>query len=220
MNILRSELPLQISGYILLFMEKSANTKRIYGFMTNARLLDDMLSNLKDLRHASRRENVSKEFQERIMMGVTSVNGCEMCSYYHTGESLKLGMSKEEVDSILGGEYLGVPEYELPAILYSQHYAQAAGRPEKQVKEEFEKHYDNQTTKDITAFIRAIMVGNAQGNIAGALKNRIKGKPEKNSSLFKEVSVLLGDIILMPALLLKALVTMPLKGRITEKKNN
>ncbi len=206
-------LPLKICGYILLLMEKSVNTKRIYGFATNARLLNDMLSNIQDLRRASRRGKVSKEFQERIMMGVTSVNGCEMCSYYHTGESLKLGMSKEEIDSVLGGEYLGVPEYELPAVLYAQHYAETTGRPEELVKKEFEKRYDEQTAQDITAFIRAIMVGNAQGNIAGALKNRLKGKPEKNSSLAKELCVMLGDIILMPVLLIKALVTMPFKAK-------
>ena len=213
MNIYRRVLPLRIYRYILINMEKSVNTKRIYGLATNARLLNDMLSNIQDLRRASRRDKVSKEFQERIMMSVTSVNGCEMCSYYHTGESLKLGMSKEEIDSVLGGEYLGVPEYELPAILYAQHYAETTGRPEKQVKEEFEKRYDSKTAQDIIAFIRAIMVGNAQGNIAGALKNRLKGKPEQNSSLLKEISVLLGDIILMPALLVKALVTIPFKGK-------
>ena len=189
------------------------NTKRIYGVAVNARLLNDMLSNLPAMKRAARRGNVSKEFQERIMMAVTSVNGCEMCSYYHTGESLKLGMSRQEIDSLLGGEYLGVPEDELPAVLYAQHYAETTARPQKEVKEAFEKRYGKEAADDITAFIRAIMVGNAQGNIAGAFKKRLAGRPEPNSSLIKELSVMLSDIVLMPVLLIKALVLMPFKRR-------
>lgn len=194
-------------------MQTNLNRKRIYGAAINARLLNDMISDLPSLKSASKRGSVSKEFVERIMLGVTKVNGCEMCSFYHIGESLKLGMSKEEIDSLLGGEYLGVPENELPAVLFAQHYAETIGRPDKRVSEAFEKLYGKETARDIKAYIRGIMVGNAQGNIIGSFKNRLGGRPEPGSSLYKEISVLLSGIILIPVLLIKALVMMPCKRK-------
>jgi len=193
-------------------MKKQFDRKRIYGVCKNARFLSNMLLNIWDFGKAQKRGSVSKDFEKRIMLAVTQVNGCEMCSFYHTAEALKQGMGKEEIDALLGGEFEGVPERELPALLFAQHYAQTAARPEDEVRKSFLEVYGQQQAADIMCYIRAIMVGNAQGNIAGAFKSRLKGKPEEGSSLLKEISVLLGDIVLIPALLIISLILLPFRA--------
>ena len=190
----------------------NSSRKRIYGVGISTRLMNEFFMNLGAFKRAVKRGNVSKEFEKRIMLAVTQVNGCEMCSYHHTAQALKDGMSKQEIDAILNGEFSDVPEDEIPALLFSQHYADTIARPDEEALLSFVKEYGEHKAEDIMCYIRAIMVGNAQGNIMGALKSRFKGNPEPSSTLFKELSVLFCDIFLIPVLLLKSLIFQPLKS--------
>ena len=63
-------------------------------------------------------------FVERLMLAVTAVNKCPMCSYAHTEIALKSGMAKEEIENLLGGSYTDCPPEEGGAILFAQHYAE------------------------------------------------------------------------------------------------
>ena len=191
----------------------NTSRKRIYGVCINARLMDDFFMNLGAFKRAAKRGNVGKEFEKRIMLAVTQVNGCEMCSYHHTAEALKDGMSKKEIDAILNGEFSDVPDDEVPALLFAQHYADTIAKPDGEVFNSFIKQYGEHKAEDILCYIRAIMVGNAQGNIMGALKNRFRGKPEQGSTFFKEISVLFCDIFLIPVLMLKSIVTRPMRSK-------
>lgn len=190
----------------------NSSRKRIYGVGINTRLMNDFFMNLGAFKRTAKRGNVSKEFEKRIMLAVTQVNGCEMCSYHHTAQALKDGMSKQEIDAILNGEFSDVPKDEIPALLFSQHFADTIARPDEEALLRFVKEYGEHKAEDIMCYIRAIMVGNAQGNIMGALKSRFKGKPEPSSTLFKELSVLFCDIFLIPVLLLKSLIFQLLKS--------
>lgn len=190
---------------------KTGDKKRIYGVCINARLMDDFFANMSKFKSAVKRGNVSKEFEKRIMLAVTQVNGCEMCSYHHTAEALKAGMSSEDIEAILCGEFSGVPINELPAILFAQHYAETIGKPDNEVFSSFIKEYGKQKSEDILCYIRTIMMGNAQGNILGAIESRFKGKPEQGSTFFKEISVLFCDLFLIPIFLLKSIVSQAVK---------
>ena len=48
------------------------------------------------------------------------------------------------------------------------------------------------------AYIRAIMVGNAWGNMFDALRFRIKGSPASGITFWDELAVILGPIIFFP----------------------
>lgn len=201
--------------FYIIFNMKSGKVKRIYGVRINARLMDDFFMNLGSFKRAAERGNVSKEFEKRIMLAVTQVNGCEMCSYHHTAEALKRGMSKEEIDAILNGEFSDVPDDEIPALLFAQHYADTIAKPDDEAVRSFLKEYGDSKADDILCYIRAIMLGNAQGNIMGAIKSRFKGKPEHGSTFFKEISVLFCDIFIIPVLMLKSIVTKPMRSKNT-----
>jgi len=68
-----------------------------------------------------------KDFRERLMLAVTEVNGCRMCSYIHTREALRAGVSREEIKHLLQGMHDDVPEDQLPAVLFAHHWAETQG---------------------------------------------------------------------------------------------
>jgi AhpD family alkylhydroperoxidase len=74
---------------------------------------------------------ISPAFRERLMLAVTAVNGCRYCSYFHTGEALKSGLSREEISRLLSGQADACPPQEAPAVIYAQHWAESNARPVK-----------------------------------------------------------------------------------------
>jgi AhpD family alkylhydroperoxidase len=102
-------------------------------------------------------------FLERNMLAVTEVNGCALCSYYHTKVALENGMSAEEIKGMLGGDLADAPEAELPAILFAQHYADTRGKPSKEAWERVCAAYGETGAYGVLAAIRMIMMGNALG---------------------------------------------------------
>ena len=184
--------------------------KRIYGVGTNFRLMNDFFGSFGDMRRA--KGLVSDAFEKRIMLAVTQVNGCRMCSYFHTAEALKMGMDETQVRGILGGDLGAAPDEEMAALLFAQHYADTIGRYDVDAWRRVVDAYGQKKARGIMAYIRAIMVGNAQGNIVGALKSRLKGQPEPNSTLGREIGVLAADIIVIPLLLVKAAVVSIWRG--------
>ena len=188
------------------------NSKRIYGVKINYLLLEDFLLNLSDIRKARKNHEISKEFEKRIMLAVTQVNGCSLCSYFHTKDALNMGMEKEQIKKILEGDMGSVPEDETEALIFAQHYADMIGNYDQKAWERINAIYGNSRANAILAYIRAIMVGNAQGNIFGAFKSRLAGRPEANSTFIKEISVILADIFIMPFLMSKAILFLAARG--------
>ena len=178
-------------------------SKRIYGVKDNYRFLNDFLSHLSDIRRSKKEGHVSEAFEKRIMLAVTQVNGCRMCSYFHTKKALEIGMPEQEIKQILDGELGAAPKEEAVALAFAQHYADTAGRFDKDAWDRVMAAYGQNRAQSILAYIRAIMVGNAQGNIIGAVKSRFRGKPEPCSTFYKEVTVILSDIFVIPFIFIK-----------------
>ena len=76
------------------------------------------------IRKARKKKLVSRAFQKRIMLVVTEVNGCQLCSYWHTREALKSGMPEEEIKNMLSGNLENIPQEEAIALFFAQHYAE------------------------------------------------------------------------------------------------
>lgn len=178
--------------------------KRIYGVRTQYRLLNDFLCNIGHIKKAKKNQQISDSFMERIMLAVTQVNGCRMCSYHHAKEALESGMTEQEIAQILGGTLDGAPKEELVALIFAQHYAETIGNYDKEAWDKVVSTYGENTANSILAYIRVIMVGNAQGNIIGAIKSRFRGKRESNSTFLLEISVISSDVFIIPFLLIKA----------------
>ena len=141
---------------------------------------------------------IDEQFIERIMLRVTEVNGCAVCSYAHTSMALKQGFSQEEIESFLGGsnEYV-IPE-EAKALLFAQHYADARGYVDKGAYEVLIETYGEEKSEVILSAIKVMMVGNMIGIPMSAFSSRLKGKPYKGSSLLNEIGMMLSTIIFLP----------------------
>lgn len=148
---------------------------------------------------------LTEDFIERIMLVVTEVNGCELCTYAHTKAALEQGMSDEEIQQILSGDINGITKEESVAIFFAQHYADTKGNPSKESWQRVVDEYGESKALGILGAIRMIMIGNIAGIPASAFKSRLKGKPIKKSSLFYEIIMLLCTVIFIPIALLHSL---------------
>jgi len=149
---------------------------------------------------------------ERIMLGVTQVNGCLLCSYAHTKMALEMGMEEKQIEELLGGEMDNIPPEQLKAVLFGQHYAETKGKPSKAAWDEIVHVYGEDAAKGILGTIRIIMVGNIWGVVFGLLKDRLKHhKVDNRSSLGFEVLFTFAIIPFIPIAAFHAL-TLALTG--------
>ena len=150
---------------------------------------------------------MSVELRERLMMAVTEVNGCAMCSWYHTKVALETGMAEGDVRELLTGEFQNVPDDELTAVLFAQHYADMRGKPDKEAWERLCGQYGIDAARAMLGAIRGIMLGNLLGMPSGSLMSRLgskRFKKDPRSSLPYELMILLSSVVCMPLALLHA----------------
>jgi len=157
-----------------------------------------LFTSLPSLRKNKREQLISQQFIERIMLAVTEVNGCAICSYAHTQMALKQGFSSEEIEGFLSGSDAFVVPEEAKAILFAQHYASVKGEYDPEAYQAIIDEYGIEKTQVILAAIRMIMVGNISGIPLSALRSRLKGKRYTHSSLGYELGMLLSTLILLP----------------------
>ena len=179
------------------------------------KLLSDLMASAGETHRQPRDQRISRQFSERIMMAVTEVNGCRYCSYFHTQVSLRAGMHKEEIQRILTGDFDGTPQEELAALYFAQHYADSGGKPNADAVQCLRDAYGEAGAKEILAYIRAIMVGNAWGNMFDAFRLRLSGRPADGVSVWDELSVIFGPMVMIPVILLGKVMSKDRKLPIT-----
>lgn len=158
-------------------------------------------------RKCVRSGGMSPKAAERIMLAVTEVNGCEVCSYVHTKIALEKGISSEDIALMLSGSSEAVPEEEAAAILFAQHYADSRGKPSEAAWNRVLNEYGEQKAFGILGAARLMMTANIYGIALSALGRRFKGQPVKKSNIFYEIGMLLSVILILPAAALHALVS-------------
>jgi AhpD family alkylhydroperoxidase len=165
---------------------------------------------------ARRKRELTQEFIERIMLAVTEVNNCELCSYAHTKMALEAGLRSEEIQNLLSGVLTDIPSNELEAILFAQHYADSRGRPEKETWNRIIENYGLSRSYGILGAVRGMMMGNAYGIPWGSFLHRLKGKPDKRSSLLYEASVIIMGSLLIPFAMVHALAASLLRRKLID----
>ncbi|MCK5812134.1 MAG: carboxymuconolactone decarboxylase family protein [Clostridiales bacterium] len=151
-------------------------------------------------------KEISKIFIEKIMLSVTEVNGCEMCSTGHTKVALAQGISANEINLILLGQTKTISNDESSAILFGKQYAGNKGKVPNELWQSVIDSYGHSKALGILGAIRMIMIGNIYGMALGALENRFKGKAIKNSSFIHEIAITLSLIVFLPIAIIHSLV--------------
>ena len=158
------------------------------------------------LKRAKAAGKMEKAFLERIMLAVTEVNGCAMCSYYHTKVALEEGFSAEEIRAMLGGSFADVPQEQLGGVLFAQHYADERGKPTRESWARIVEEYSEVGAYGILAVTRMIMMGNAVGIPSGSFLLRFRGKADPRSNVFYELMMMVAMVLFIPLAGITALV--------------
>lgn len=177
---------------------KHYSVREIYGITRDA---------ARSARHFAwlRRERGDR-YAERIMLAVTEVNGCALCAYGHARFALDAGLRPDEVRNLLGGVEADVPDRELPAIAFAQHYADTRGHPDPEAMGRLVQVYGEQEALGVLGAARMIMWGNATGIPVSSLLARLRGRPDPASSLRYEASTIAGASLAVPFALARAAV--------------
>lgn len=178
--------------------------KKIY---TTRSLFSDisfLLISLPKIIAAMGNKKIGKIFMEKIMTIVTAVNGCRYCEWFHAKQAVAVGISEEEVKSMLNLQFnTDASEFEMLGLLYSQHYAETNRNPDKEMTEKLFEFYGAETANHIILMIRIIFFGNLSGNTFDAFLDRLKGKKAENSNvIFEFFFFILNAPIMLPLLLL------------------
>jgi AhpD family alkylhydroperoxidase len=120
--------------------------------------------NRKALKEVKGKGLLSPSFQERLILAVTAVNDCRYCSYFHTGQALKSGISPEEIDMLLSSTIDSCPEDEKLAVMYAQHWAETDAHPDLKVFRTLQETYGVEKTEAIHLILRMIRTANLLGN--------------------------------------------------------
>lgn len=181
-----------------------AFSKRIYTVSAFRRDVEELVANMDEFRAARRAGRISPAFAERIMLTVTAVNGCRYCSYAHTRMALEAGVPPEHIQNIAEGKLGELPPEEAVALVFAQHYAESRGSPDSEAWQRLVKAYGSDAARDVLANARMIQVGNLMGNTFDALLSRFRGRPAAGSSIWQELGVLLGALVIIPWAMVKS----------------
>jgi AhpD family alkylhydroperoxidase len=184
--------------------------KKLYSVKESYWIFYNGIRTMKYMSKSKKNGELNSKFIERIMLAVTEVNNCSICSYAHTKWALEKGMSNEEIQKILAGVMDEIPSDEAPAVIFAQHYADTRGKPTKESWQRIVELYGISKAKGILGAIRMIMIGNTYGIARSSFFNRLRGKPDERSSLKYELSIILGTI-LIPISFIHALISDPRK---------
>lgn len=181
-------------------MSNQQTGKRLFTLCERYRITVKAFRSIKYVKRGRKLGLIDEQFQERVMLAVTAVNDCPMCSYVHTGQALKSGMSNDEIQAFVSGEFPDVPPQQAKGVLFAQHYADQRGKYDPEVWAQVVNEYGIQKAQCVLASAATMMFGNSLGIPIGSIRNRFKGqKPDSRSNMFYEIVFVL---TLIPVLLL------------------
>ena len=148
------------------------------------RTVGNAVASFPTLLAATVRPKTSAALREKVMLAVTSINDCRLCSWGHSHWAMANGVPLEEVNQILGQDVASLEAKdpaEAAAILVARHYAEHQEQIDPASIENLKKHYSDAQVTEILAYVRSITFGNLNGNSLESVLERIRGGKESRS---------------------------------------
>lgn len=158
---------------------------------------------------------MNKKLKERIMLAVTSVNGCNMCSYVHTKVALKSGMTSEQIKDLLVGNDTYVPKEDAVAVAFALHFADSQESPDEEAIERIINEYGIDKAQLIFAACQMITMTNGMGIGLDNFYHRIQFRRNKASNILIELfNPLLTMLLFLPFVVYHTIISL-LPGKIS-----
>jgi len=68
---------------------------------------------------SKRNGELNTELIEKVMLTVTEINGCEVCSVFHNRVAEKEEIKEEDIQVLFVADFEEIPQDEAPAILFA-----------------------------------------------------------------------------------------------------
>jgi len=156
-----------------------------------------------------KKNGMNFKLKERIMLAVTEVNGCTMCSYVHTKLATKAGLSDKDIKDLLAGELEGIPEAESLAVLFAKDYAFNKETVDPAFYQKLVTAYGKRKARAILGVVHVITMTNAMGISLDLLKKTFSFKHVKGSNVLNEILVPLLTMVFFPIFLILNLLVIP-----------
>ena len=163
--------------------------KRVHTFATFWSGVGEMVHPSPQQKARLRSERVDQAFLEQIKLVVSRVNGCRTCTYVHSANALRDGLSEKELSELLSLDLGHFPEQRAVAFAFAQHYAESGGQPDAAAERRFRDYYGLQMSDDILAYLRFIQFSSLTGATIQALLSRLRGQAVPGSKLLTELVV-------------------------------
>ncbi len=111
-------------------------------------------------------------------------------------------MSPEEIEAILSGDTGKIPQDELIAIFFAQHYTDNKGKSSKEAWQRLIEEYGSEKSLVILALIRMMNMANIYGIAISAIRDRFRGKPSGKTIFLYEISIIFSIFIYLPLAIL------------------
>ena len=154
------------------------------------------------LRTSKKYKLMNKELKEQIMLAITEVNGCSMCSFVHTKIALSNGMDRYEINQILNGDISHISIENSVAVIFGQAFAYQKEKPSSDIINRIVEEYGLQKAELILAACNMITMTNGMGTSMDYLYERIKFNRNKESNILIELFNPLLTMVLFPLLVL------------------
>lgn len=156
-----------------------------------------------------RKNGINFKLKERIMLAITEVNGCAMCSYVHTKLAIKAGLSDQDIKALLEGELSNVPKEEALAILFAKDYAYNHEKIDQAFYQKLIEKYGTRKARAILGVSQVITMTNGMGISLDHLKGTLTFKHVKGSCVLNELLIPIFTMVLFPIFLLFNLFVIP-----------
>jgi len=166
--------------------------KKIYNYKKFKRDLLFLIRETPSFVSAHFQKRISKSFATKIMLTVTTVNGCRYCSWFHTNMLYLEGVAGDEIGRILNLQFHErIDAGEIVGLTYAHHYASTDRNPDPVCTQRLYDFYGRERAEDIMRYINFVYFANLAGNTFDAFLSRLRGKKAPESSVFFEALIAL-----------------------------
>ena len=183
---------------------------RTFTLLEHFKLMNRAVCGLRLNQSMKKQRVMNKKRRERIMLAISEVNGCALCSFVHTKLALTAHMELSEIHTLLAGDLQGVPEEDVLAVLFAKDFAANHEVIDPNFYQKIVDYYGLPQARAIVCASHVITMTTSIGISLVLLKNTLTFRHQKGSRIWNELLIPLATIVVFPLLYIGSWFVKPL----------